>query len=102
MVPPSTFRNSVMANSLRLISALTYSVSYNANIFSQRVNPRVHDVLWQRPLHPGDPDRPGSGEGHPGRARLCPGDPPPGLRPADQDPVPAAARVTLTINASAR
>jgi hypothetical protein len=44
----------------------------------------------RRPLHPGDPDRPRPGEGDPGRARSCPGSPPPGLRPADQDPVPAA------------
>ena len=46
----------------------------------------------RRPLHPGDPDRPGPGEGDRGRARPCPGGPPAGLRPADQDPVPAAAR----------
>ena len=48
--------------------------------------------MRRRNLHPGDPDRPGPGEGDPGRARPCPGGPPPGLRSADEGPVPATAR----------
>jgi len=44
-----------------------------------------------RAIGPGDPDWPGAGEGDPGRARPYPRSPPPGLRLADQDRVPAAA-----------